>query len=546
MAPWGAEAADVRIRLGASLIQEVSTAAPKLPENLKTVGSGLLRNTAVFAGVSFCAYLVSLAKTIVLTRYFGTSPEMDAFTVSVLVPNLLGALVIGSASAGLVPSLGKAEQKGAQHRADVYRSSLLFFSLLSLVITFLLALFAPQIVGVVAHAFDPYRRGLATELGRWSALLVFLNTVSGFASAELLSRRKYALVAGAPAAASVISLALIAAFHRAGAMVLVGSLLVGLIAQALIVFIPSLSGSHKGRSTLWHDSDVVHVIRGQFQLFAVATIGVTNVFIDQVISALLPTGSVSALSYASNLNMVVVQVVVMAMSAVVLTDLSSLAAGRDWSALKHRVRVCAISSLMLAAPACFVILGAGHSAIRMLFQHGVFRADSAALVYIAWAGYSLGLIPMAIGMVASRLANALHENGLLFRIGIVMLVLNAVMDYVLMRTLGLVGITLSTSIVYCVSAVLTYRALERRVGRLIESNMVRQSVKILLAAVISSILPIVIRIFAGNGYPSVAVQLVVFTTGLILCYRRLGLVEVRAPRSWKAWQYVRFSFEDSL
>ncbi|MGH7867604.1 MAG: lipid II flippase MurJ, partial [Candidatus Dormibacteraceae bacterium] len=370
------------------MTQVVTTAPVVALEAQKAAGSGLLRNTAIFASVSFCAYLVSLAKTIMVTRYFGTSPEMDAFTVSVLVPNLLGALVMGSASAGLVPSLGRAEQSGA--RSTVYRSALAIFVVLSLVASLLLALFAGPIIRVIAPAFDPYLTKLATELAHWSSLLVLVNTVTGFASAELLSRRKYGWVAAAPAAATSISLGCIVAYHRMGVSILLSSLLVGLLAQMLIVLIPSWRATRGGLSKQWRNPDVAHVIRGQVQLFAVGTIGITNVFVDQVISALLPTGTVSALSYASNLNMVVVQIVVMAMSAVVLTDLSAIAGSRDWIGLKHRVKVCAITSLMLAAPVCLMIIGVGHPAIQLLFQHGVFRADSADSVYIAWSGYSLG------------------------------------------------------------------------------------------------------------------------------------------------------------
>jgi len=96
-------------------------------ENAPAASSSFLRHTLVFGLVSFGTYLFSLVKTIVVTRYFGTSAEMDAFAVAVLVPNLLGALLAGSASAGLVPALAVAERESAQRRADTYRTS--FWSL---------------------------------------------------------------------------------------------------------------------------------------------------------------------------------------------------------------------------------------------------------------------------------------------------------------------------------------------------------------------------------------------------------------------------------
>src|SRR4051794_32077160 len=98
-----------------------------LPEGQRHPGSGLFRNTLVFASISFVAYLFSLGKTIIVSRFFGTSPEMDAFNISILVPNLLGALVIGSASASLVPGLARAGESSTNHRSSVYRSSFTLF-----------------------------------------------------------------------------------------------------------------------------------------------------------------------------------------------------------------------------------------------------------------------------------------------------------------------------------------------------------------------------------------------------------------------------------
>lgn len=524
-----------------------ATAAPEAaPQTYKSGGTGLLRNTAIFAAASFFAYVISLAKTIIVTRYFGTSREMDAFTVSILIPNLLGALVTGSTSAGLVPIFSRAGQNGPRHRADVYRTSFAAFLIIGTVVTVLLSSFARPLTRLVSPTFDPYRAELATELARWSSLLVLVNVFIGVASAELLSQRKYFMVAAAPAAATSISVVGILLFRSQGAVILVWSLLAGLFVQALIVVVPSWQASAGGKSTRFRDPDVRLALRGQVQLFGVASIGIANVFIDQLISTLLPAGSVSALSYAGNLHMVVTQVVVMAMSSVVLTDLAELAGRQEWLGLRQKVRICAISSLMLAAPACLIIVGAGRTAVQILFQHGMFRADSSWLVYTAWAGYSIGLIPLGIGMVASRLANALHHNRILFRVGMVSLVLNAVLDYVLMRWLGLMGIALSTSCVYCVSGFLLYRALQGELGTLVDRKMLVQAGRVLLATAVGILPALLIRLVSGTGFLSTVIQVLIFVATVLASYQVFGLLEIHMPRSWRAWQYVRFSLEDGL
>lgn len=509
--------------------------------------SSFVRSSVVFGSVSLGAYLFSLLKTVIVSHYFGTSAEMDAFAVAVLVPNLLGALLAGSASAGLVPALAVAERESPQRRADTYRTSLVLLVGACAVASVALAILAKQVVHLVAPAFAGDRLAIAERLAPAASLLFLLTGIYAFASAELLSRRKYALVAAAPAISTVLSLFGILAFHSRGAAVLVWALVAGLALQALVVSIPAWLASAGGRFTHWHDSHVSRALSAQLTLLAVSSIGVTNVFVDQVVASLLPTGNVSALSYASSLNNVAMQVIVMSMGWIVLPNLSELAAAQDLSQLRRKVRMCVITAVMMAAPACLLIVGLGHTAIRTLFEHGRFHADSTRLVYLAWAGYSLGLVPASIGMMASRVANALHENWLLFRIGIGLLVVNAILDYVLMRAAGIIGITLTTSVVYCAAAVLLYGALRARVGMLLDDRTLRRVLAVVIAAVVAALPAAILRLLAGSGLVASSLQLVVFLVGLILTYRLAGVIAWcprRRPDS-RAWQWIHLSVEES-
>ena len=505
--------------------------------------SSFLRNSLVFGAVSSGAYLFSLIKTVVVTHYFGTSAEMDAFAVAVLVPNLLGALLAGSASAGLVPALAVAEREGAQRRADTYRTCFVLLVGACAAATVVLSLLARQVLHVVAPVFAGDRLAIAERLAPGASLLLLLTGIYAVGSAELLSRRKYALVAGAPAISTVLSLAGILAFHSRGAAVLVWALVAGLGVQALVVSIPAWLASAGGRFAHWHDSHIARALSAQLALLAVSGIGVTNVFVDQVIASLLPTGNVSALSYASSLNAVGMQVIVMSMGWIALPKLAELAAAQDLPRLRRKVRMCVIAAVMMAAPACLLIVGLGQTAIHVLFQHGRFGADSTRLVYLAWAGYSLGLVPVSIGMMASRVANALHENWLLFRIGTALLVVNAILDYALMRVAGIVGITLSTSIVYCVSTVLLHRALRARVGELLDGQTLRRIARVAGAAVLAAVPAAFIRLLAGSGLISSGVQFVVFMIVLLFAYQRASVI-AWSSSGWRPWDGVRLSVEE--
>jgi putative peptidoglycan lipid II flippase len=484
----------------------------------------LVRNSLIFGFVSCVAYLLSFAKSVLVSRYFGTSAEMDAFAIAILVPNLLGSLVMGTVSAGLVPALVKSESHGRQARNDTFRSSLMVILVVCCLGSVSLWGLAQPIMGVVASAFDSERLSLAVRLARLAAPLFAANVIYALASADLLSRRKYALVAAAPGFGTMLSFILIALFHEHGVGVLVLSLLAGTSVQAAIVMAPAWIATAGGRFTRWRDPHVMRVLAAQLPLLAASGIGVANTFIDQFMAAFLPRGNVSALNYATNLSAIGMQVVVMAMGWVALPDFSAMIATSDMNGLRRRIRFCMVAAAMLALPATLAVAGFGHSAIRIVFQHGRFDARSSALVYIGWFGYSLGLLPAAIGMIAVRVTNGLEDNWLLFRVGLVLLLVNTSLDYVLMRLAGLFGITLSTTLVYCLSCFLMYRALQQRVGVLLDRATASGIANAIAAVGVAAIPAAVIHFLAGDGLAASLIAFAVFGITLLLSYRQTGLL----------------------
>lgn len=527
---------------------EEAPASLAAPAEAALSSAAFFRNSAVFAGAALAACLLGLVKTAVVSRYFGTSAEMDAFAVAVLVPNLLGGLVAGSANAGLVPALAAAERQGAQRRADTYRTFLLLMGSASAVTALALAVLAKPLVHVVAPAFAGKRLAIAQQLAPGASLLFLFTGIYACAAAGLLSRRRYALVAGAPAVSTALSLAMIVAFHARGAAVLMWAAVGGMFIQAIATSVPAWMASAGGHCTCWRDPCVRRALSAHLVLLAVSSLGMTNSFVDQVIAGLLPTGNVSALSYAASLHNVGMQVIVMSLGWTVLPNLSELAAARDFSRLRGKVRAYVLAAVMLAAPACLLILGLGRPALCLLLEHGRFHADSTQLVYRAWAGYTVGLVPVSIGMMAARAANALGESWLLLRIGMVALAVNATLDYALMHVAGVMGITLSTSIVLCTTSILIYRGLQARVGTLLDLKTARRIAKVAGAALAAAIPAAVIRLVAGPGTVIAGVQVFVYLILLLFAYQRVGIVIWNAPQrlDFRAWQWIRLSVEDSL
>lgn len=483
----------------------------------------LLAGTALFGAISFLGYGLSFFKSILLTRFFGTSASMDAYAIGMMIPTVLAGLLANSCAGALVPALSVAERERPGERANVFRGSLALVAWAAVAATFLLWLSSAPLLRLLVPHFGPDRLPLASQVLRLASPLVLLNAVFWFAAAELLSRRRYAAAAAVPALYQVGPICALLLFPGVGVTVLVAGSLTGAVIMASgYAWVALRHNRTSNPLRLWTPS-TRRVLVSQGQLVFVSAYAVTNLFVDQAMAGLLPVGNVSALNYATMIDAIVQQTVVLALASVVFPDFANLAAAGDYALLKERARSCIKGVVLLAAPVCVLILTLGRLAIRLIFQHGAFSAHSTALVFDVWAGYTLGLVPTSIGMIAAKLMQALNLQGVLARMVLVLVPLNAALDYVLMLRLGCFGISLSTSFVYLVAACWFLVVLRRRIGSLFDGDTRKAVGSSLGAAGLAAIPLVVIRLTAGESLLALATGALVFLGVLVFMYRWLGL-----------------------
>ncbi len=503
---------------------EVLPARPAAAARPTASSGSLVRQSSIFAAASLGAYLLSMLKAIVVARIFGTTADTDAFTIAVLFPNLLATLIAGGSAVALVPALTAAEQRSPRERADLFRSGLALFSGFACILSIGLAFLAHPLLHVVASRFTPGQMTLAGRLLHVSAIMLFLNAVYSFCSAELLFRRRYAKVAGAPAISTLVSLLIILLWKNLGVSILAYGLVAGLFIQALVVFVPAWRANWTGEPIRWWSSSHKQLSFQQLTLVFVSGFSVLNVTVDQMVAGFLPAGNLTALNYATTLHTVVVQVAIMAASWVVLPEFSELVSAGNTCALKCKLRASVAGLTAVAAPVSALILIAGERSVRILFQHGAFDSRSTSLVFNTWAGYTLGLVPLAVGMMGCRTLSASGRNHLLLIVGALALPLNALLDYVFMMRWGCVGISLSTSAVFVGTTTIIFLLLHRWYGSILDRN----TWKLIGASSVGSVIAGLAAWAVGRATPNdvlgLAWSLPVFAAVLFVAFYAMGVV----------------------
>ena len=178
---------------------------------------------------------------------------------------------------------------------------------------------------------------------------------------------------------------------------------------------------------------------------------------DQAMAAPLGEGALSALNYGNKLTALATALGATSLGTTILPHLAHMAQAGQWSALRHTLRTFVRYTLLATLIACLLGIAGSQWIVHLLFERGQFSPDNTQLV-AAVQRWSLLQVPMYIvGVVGVRMLSALEQNQLLLRIGLMNVVTNFALDWLLRAWLGLPGIAAASAGVYLISGALVFR-----------------------------------------------------------------------------------------
>ena len=412
----------------------------------RIVGAAVI--VAVFTAI---AKVVFFAKELVVAWQFGTLDLLDAFLIAYAVPSFAINLIAGSFTAALIPAYIQAhEQEGRSSANNLYASSMTLGILLLTICTGLIIVSAPFYVRVLASGFDPDKLRLTINLLYLVSPVIILSGITTMQGAVLNAGEKFAVPALIPAITPLITIAFILIMGN------IYSLALGLVmGQMAETFLLSVALKRRGikRSLGWHglDMGLRQVIQQFLPMVAGAFLMGSTQLVDQAFAASLPAGNVAMLSYGNKVISFPLQIAAMAIGTSVLPYFSAMLAKNDWRAALQSLRRYLKLIFLFAVPATMLLVFFSEPLVRLLLQRGVFTEQDTKIVADIQAVGALQ-IPFYLGEILFiRLISAMRANQILIWGSAINLIINILADYYLIKILGIVGISFSTSIVHIIS-----------------------------------------------------------------------------------------------
>lgn len=434
----------------------------------------------IVAIATLISKLVALVRQQAIAAAFGVGDAANAYSYAYVLPGVLLVLlggVNGPIHSAIVSVLAKRDK---QESASLVETITTIVGGALLLVTIGLIVFADFFINLVGPGLSQTTHAIAAQQLRIMAPMALLSGLMGIGFGTLNAANQYWLLSLSPVFSSItiiIGLGFLALQlgHKVnspeyvvlGGLVLAWGTLAGAILQWLVQLIVQWRlGLGKLRLRFdFRSSGVQEVINVMGPAIFSSGMMQINVYTDLFFASSI-AGAGAAFTYATLIVQTPLGIISNVILLPLLPMLSRLAEPADWSQLKLRIRQALLLTAIAMLPLSALIVTLASPIVRIIYERGSFKHSASALVTSVLIAYGIGMFVYLGRDVLVRVFYALGDGNTPFRISMVNIFLNALLDYILVEQFGAPGLILATAGVNLTSMVMLLWLLDRKLNGL--------------------------------------------------------------------------------
>lgn len=427
-------------------------------------------NATIFVILAILLSKISgLARDQIMTGYFGMSHETDIFNSADYIPSLFRILFAESlVIAAFIPIYSAYLKKNQRDDIKIFVNSVInIIILVFIVLSAIIFILSPQIgillSKVASYPFDVYKFVVMSRIMIFSLVLMSLSSLT---TGILNSHNIFTVPSLAPFVMNIVTIISVTLlFRRLGIYSMAIGVMAGSLMQ-LLVQLPQIKVSnlkyrfaidfrHKGVREIFSLMLPIVLSLGAVQL---------NNGVDYFFALRLGEGNFTALTLSWRIANLPLGVFSVAIVTVLYPLISRQAAGNDIKGIKESfsLGVREIGYMMIPATTGLVILS--YPIIKLLFERYNFGPEDTERVAYILIFHSLGLIFFGLLMILNRVFYAFKNVRTPLKVAGLSIATNIILDWILMKYLGVGGLALATSLVALCNVVILIIILRKKIG----------------------------------------------------------------------------------
>lgn len=447
----------------------------------------MLFTAGFMAMATLLSKALGLARDSMLTAYFGSGLESDAFITASTLPTMLFDVVIGGViSASFIPVFNDIMAK--RGKSDAMRFVNKFVTLIvciSVLIAVFGIIFRSPLVTMQAPNYDIEKRNLASQLTAiMFPMIIFTGLAFSFVGL-LQSFGEYNI----PAIISLVSNAAIILYYiifgkRFGVYGLAVTMVIAWSLQFLIQ-VPWIRkfGVHYRPDFRFKDNDIKEMLRLAGPMLISTWVQPLYNIVNQRFASNIDS-AVTYIQQSNRLYIIVVGVFSFVVTNLIFPKLAKAVADNDMHEAK-KLTVSSIRAIVLViAPlmAGFMILSRPVSSI--IYGYGKMGSEGVEAISTLLKFYSIGMLGLGLNEILSKAFFSLHDSRTPMINSIISMVVNIVLAFILYNFMSTNGLALATACGSIVNAALNWLCMARKYPGMIKRKDIWDMLKSVIAAVV--------------------------------------------------------------
>lgn len=453
-------------------------------------------NAAKTVGFIFFAIVLSKifgqAREMVIAGLYGTGTAAAAYSAASRLPVSFFDMILGSAvSSAFIPVYNNFARKDGKDRAFKFASSFLNILLVvTIVLSVLGVIFAPQIIAVFSPKLNADVKALAVELLRIMFPMIIFVALAYTLVGLLQSMNEFKI----PAVMSLVSsvtciLYLMTLNKRFGIYGLSVALLLGWVLQFLIQVYPAHKRGFRYRiSSGFADSGLKEVLLLALPVLATSWVQPINTTINIMLGSSLDAtgGTIAAINYADRLYVIGASVVAISITNYIFPKLSQLHADsneKEWG----KVLFTSLKTVILCVTLIAVLfMVESRELVRVIYERGQFGDQSAKITATILGCYSFGMVGYAVQEVFNKSFFSKQNKKTPMLIAVGTILCNITLCIILSKIAGVFGLSIAVSISSIIFSVVSGFMIAKHAQKGTFAGLGSQLIKVLVMAVITA------------------------------------------------------------
>ena len=395
-------------------------------------------------------------KEIVVANTFGLSELLDTFYIAILVPSFISGVFLGSFNSVFIPNY-VSELKTGKSIGAFQSTSFLMTILVSLLFLIIAFLFTDVYLETFFKGHTQQYYDLIKVQFYYVAPCILFWGFSSLINGILTIDDEF-MFSSLNTVFTPISIIICLVFFKEqlGTIVLAFGTLIG----SFLSFLFILTVAIKRNIIHLHKPDFKSVnIKILFKQLPAklssSLLSGINPLVDQYFSAQLIIGSIAALNYGIKIPAFGISIIGAALGNVLLPYFSKNAIDNRQETFKKLTKIL---KYLIIVSSIVVIISIFLSApiISILFERNAFTSSDTLIVSKIQQMYLLQIPSYVTGLVMVKFLTSINKNNFMVIASVVNLLLNVVLNYMLIKSMGVYGLALATSLVSIINSIILY------------------------------------------------------------------------------------------